>query len=231
MRNARFDIYRLIHKGLRASMTDALTAVGRMDCGDDREVAATAEQVERLLDMCLGHMEHENRFVHAAIEARHPGASTHTARDHIHHVALIATLTELCQALVRSRGEEREALAELLYQHLTRFVEENFDHMRHEEVSNNAALWSAYSDAEIVAIQKAMLAAIPPEKNVHYLRSMVGAISHGERVGLLQGLRAAVPATLFEGILRAVEPTLSGNDIGKLHEALGLAAASTRAAA
>jgi hypothetical protein len=227
----RYDIYRLIHKGLRACMTEALTAVGRIDCDDPREVAAAIAQTEAMLDMSLSHLEHENRFIHSAIEARIPGASTHTARDHVHHVASIATMIELCQVLARARGEERRAIADLLYQHLTRFVEENFDHMRHEEVSNNAALWSAYSDEEIHAIQKALVASIPPGQNIHFLRCMVRTISHGERVSLLEGIRSGAPAQIFEGILRAVEPVLSDYDVTKLHQALGLAVESTSAAA
>ena len=71
----RFDMYGGIHKALRAFMADTLLAVGRMDCEDRLDVAQATERVLVLLEFCAGHLKHENEFIHAAIEARAPGAS------------------------------------------------------------------------------------------------------------------------------------------------------------
>ena len=86
----RMDMYAGIHKALRALMADTLLAVGRMDGGDDLELAQTTQRVVELLDFCSSHLAHENEFVHAAIEARAPGASAAIAHEHEEHERHIA---------------------------------------------------------------------------------------------------------------------------------------------
>ena len=76
----RFDIYAIIHKGLRAAMTDALLAAGRVDARDAREVTDTVARVDALLGFCQLHLEKENKFVHPAMEARRPGSAAPDGR-------------------------------------------------------------------------------------------------------------------------------------------------------
>jgi hypothetical protein len=95
----RFDLYSGIHKALRAFMADTLLGVGRMDPLDDADLAATGERVLQLLGLCGAHLMHENAFVHAAIEARAPGASDRIGHEHEEHVAHIAQLAEMLAEL------------------------------------------------------------------------------------------------------------------------------------
>ena len=46
------------------------------------------------------------------------------------------------------------------------------DDMRYEEDHHNAVLWAAYTDEEILAIEHALVAAIPPEKKALFVHSM-----------------------------------------------------------
>ena len=84
----RVDLYRPIHKALRAFMADTLVAVGSMDTNDDSEVEATLERARSLLELLTLHLEEENRFVHPAMEARRPGSASEAAHDHIEHERL-----------------------------------------------------------------------------------------------------------------------------------------------
>ena len=67
---ARLIALRHIHKALRHFMTDTLVRVGRLDIDDADEMSATLAQLETLLTLCTRHIEHENDFLHTAIEAR-----------------------------------------------------------------------------------------------------------------------------------------------------------------
>ncbi len=71
----RVDIYRGIHKAVRAFMCDTLTMVGQLDIDDDADVTATVAQVRGLAAFCADHLAHENQFIHPAMEARRPGSS------------------------------------------------------------------------------------------------------------------------------------------------------------
>lgn len=227
--NARMNMYGPIHKGLRARMAEALTALGRMDCSDAAQVEATLGLVDDLLDLCLDHLEHENRFVHVAMEARTPGSADAATVDHVHHQAGIAALQTLCAHFAASRGSERAELAHRLYLAFSTFVAENLTHMRFEEEHNNAVLWTHYSDAELLAIERALVASIPEAKRPRALRLIVPALAHGERVQFLAHMREGMPAPAFAGVLAMLMPLLDAREQDKLRAALGLEDAAAAA--
>jgi hypothetical protein len=83
-------------------------------------------------------------------------------------------------------------------------------------------LWAHYSDAEILAIEHAIVASQSPEDAQLSLRWMLPHMTPGERALMLGGLRAHAPAEAFEGVLSLIRPLLGGRDWRKLALALGL---------
>jgi hypothetical protein len=222
--NGRFDIYTLIHKGLRSFMSDTVTAVGRIDESDPAEVAAGIAQVRRLLEICREHLFVENQFVHPAMEARRPGSSCTTSAEHVHHEESFERLEAQVRAVERSSGDKRKNALLALYRMLALFVAENFQHMNVEECENSEVLWSAYTDEELVVIHKSILAAVPPDLMRENIRWMLPNIPHTDRVHMLAGARHSMPAPAFEGVLNLVKAHVPENDWSKLKSALVLAA-------
>ena len=220
----RMDMYGGIHKALRALMADTLLAVGRMDADDDLDLAQATERLLQLLDVCASHLKHENEFVHAAIEARAPGASARIAHEHEQHEAHIAALGEAVASLRACPPGQRAAAAQSLYGELALFVADNFHHMHVEETAHNAVLWARYTDAELVEIHDRLVASIPPAEMMMIARWMVPFMNPAERVGVLCGVRQNAPAPAFRAILDTVRPHLGGNEWAKLARALDLAA-------
>ncbi len=223
---ARFDLYALIHKALRAFMADSLLAVGRMDAADELELARCTEQVLQLLALCRSHLAHENAFVHGAIEARAPGASERIAHEHEEHEANITELVTLVAALRGAPALARADAARGLYRALALFVAGNLGHMHVEETTHNAVLWARYTDAELVALHDALVASIPPEEMMLIARWMVPFMNPQERAQVLGDMKAKAPAAAFEALLAAVRPHLTGVEWHKLARSLGLAAAT-----
>ncbi|MGE5386577.1 MAG: hemerythrin domain-containing protein [Betaproteobacteria bacterium] len=216
----RLDIYRDIHIALRAYMGDTLGRVTRLDQNDTAEVSAVLAQVRELMDFCAGHLEHENHFVHTAIEARRTGASSATAADHREHEEAIAELRAMVTAAETAHGAARAEALEQLRRRLGVFVGENFVHMNVEETANNAALWAAYSDAELAALHQSIVASLPPSETAVVMRWLLPAISPAERVALLADMRDHAPAPVFEGVLAIARAHLSAHDWHKLDQAL-----------
>jgi hypothetical protein len=221
MTRARFDMYAFIHKALRAMMAEAVVAIGRLDVNDAEESAQTLAQLRTLLAACTSHLEHENEFVHPAIEARVPGASAPTAEDHVHHLAQIAAIEAGIAALEQAGVPARPAAAHALYLQLTTFVADNFLHMQVEERDNNAALQAAYTDAELVAIHDRLIASIPPQEMAATLRWMLPNLSAPERAALVGSLALAMPREAFSGVLTLARQNLDARDWLKLMVALG----------
>jgi iron-sulfur cluster repair protein YtfE (RIC family) len=218
----RVDMYGGIHKALRAMMADTLLAVGRMDAEDALELAQVTERVLTLLDSCASHLKHENEFVHAAIEARAPGASDRIAHEHDEHVRHIASLGGAVAALRGSAPEQRAARALELYRGLSLFIAENYQHMHVEETAHNAVLWARYTDAELLEIHERLVASIPPAEMMAVARWMVPFMNPAERTGFLGGVKQNAPAPAFQAVLNTVRPHLSEREWAKLARALDL---------
>ncbi|MBP2296425.1 hypothetical protein [Azospirillum rugosum] len=217
---SRYDMYRLIHKALRGFMVDTLAAVGRMDADDDGEVAAVLGRVRSLLTLCASHVEHENRFVHTAMEARAPGSSADIASDHDHHARDLAALAAAVGAVEAAHGPARADAAHALYRRLALFVGENLAHMEAEESHNNGVLWRTHRDEELQAIEQAIVAAQPPEEMMLVLRWMLASATPAERANLLGGIRAMAPAEAFAGMMALAQSVLAPADHDKLTRAL-----------
>ena len=216
----RIDIYRHIHKALRAYMCDTLTRVGRLDGRDLQETSEVLAQVRAMAAFCAGHIKHENNFVHPAMEARLPGSSKVTASDHEHHVDACEKLHAFADAVEQAGGPARDAAILQLYRYLALFVGENLTHMNIEEMENNAVLWATYADIELIGIEQAIVASLSPEEKMLSARWMIPAINPEERAELLKGMLQAMPRQVFDGMLAQVKPYLSNADWSKLMLAL-----------
>lgn len=216
----RYDIYAIIHKALRAALTDALLAAGRIDLGDPRDVERTVGAVRDALEFCRDHLETENGFVHPAMEARRPGSTRAIAGEHVAHAAAIARLSAQADALERASGAERAAQAAALYREFALFAGENFVHMHAEEVEHNRVLWDAYTDAELVALENAIKAHHPPAAMRRALRWMLPAVTPGERAAIMVGIRAAAPAAVYSGTLALARAHVDAGGLAKLEAAL-----------
>ncbi|MDO9033078.1 MAG: hemerythrin domain-containing protein [Hydrogenophaga sp.] len=222
--SSRENLYAGIHKALRAFMTDTLLAVGRADPSDPQDVADASGRVIGLMDLCEAHVQHENSFVHPAIEARTPGVCGEVAQDHVAHLHHIQRLRAAAQQLPGLDAPLQAGALHALYLELSLFVADNLQHMHVEEMRHNAALWSAYTDAELRAIHDALVATIPPGEMMQVMRWMLPQMHALERLQVLGGMRQGAPAPVFQAVLDVVQPHLSPRDWAKLTQGLGLPA-------
>jgi hypothetical protein len=217
----RHDLYQGIHKALRLCMTRTLTDLGCMDPADDADVACALERTHDMLALCALHIEDENRFIHPVLQARAPGSAERTAGDHVGHEQAIAALHACAGALRNAAGPARAAAARQLYRRMALFVAENLEHMHFEETHNMAVLWSTCSDDELMAIEHAIVASIPPALMARCLHWMLPALPHPDRVGMLLGMRGdAAPPGVFDATLAIARGRLDARDLDKLEAAL-----------
>ena len=220
----RLDLYAGIHKALRLFMTRTLCRVGSTDPGDAQDVAAALDMLDRLLGLCELHLKDENDFVHPALEAARPGRAARIAAEHLHHAEAIADLRDLAGLVADSRDLARAAACSRLYRALALFVADNFQHMEVEESAHNAVLWAHYSDAELLAIEQALVASIPPAAMFEALHWFLPALNAPERAAMLAGMRQGMPPEPFLGVLDIAQRTLAPQDHAKLRRSLGLPA-------
>lgn len=217
----RFDLYASIHKGVRLMLADLLTSAGRVDPHGAASVQQLADKVEAAADFCLSHLEHENAFVHPALERAQPGTSQRIATEHVEHERDIEALRSHARALPGCAPGDRPAACHALYHAISLFVAHNLAHMHLEETEHNAVLWAHLDDAGIHAVHGQILAALSPAEMTASLRWMLPALAPAERLGLMGGLRQA-PAPVFGAALALAREHLNDDDWGALTRGLGL---------
>jgi len=217
----RFDMYVFIHKALREYMSQTLSRLGAMDVTDDDERSGVLDGVDGLLHFMRGHLQHENDFVHTAIEARRPGGARHTADDHLCHADAIGNLEDESRAVRDARDEHRPTLALRLYRHLADFIGENLQHMQIEETQNNASLWALYSDDELQTIHERLVAAQPPAELMRVARWMAASLNIQELAGLYAEMQKSAPPPAFEALLGVARSQLTERRWAQLARSLG----------
>lgn len=218
----RYDLYAGIHKALRLLMSRTLVQVGAADPGDAAEVQAALGAVERLMALCELHLNDENQFVHPALERAQPGSAARIAGEHRHHAEAIADLRDLVGLVADRPDAQRPAALFRLYHALALFVAENFQHMQFEETAHNAVLWAHYSDAQLMEIEGAIVASIPPAAMAEALHGFLPALNAPERAEMLGGMQQGMPPEAFAGVLEIAQRTLTAADHAKLMRSLGL---------
>lgn len=217
---SRYNIYAIVHKGLRGFMVDVLLKLGRMDVTDACEREQVLQQLRGLLAMCRGHLQHENDFVHPAIARCDARLSARTAHEHVEHVAHIEALSRQIAQLEAADPVRRAMLARRLYLDVSAFVAENFVHMVAEETENHEALIRACTEEQVFEIEHRIVAALSPEESVQGLRWMLLHINAGERAALLGGMKRNAPPEVFDSMFELARQALSQRDFYKLEMAL-----------
>ncbi|MBI5716665.1 MAG: hemerythrin domain-containing protein [Burkholderiales bacterium] len=226
----RFDLYTGIHKAIRVGCAETLTRLGAVDADDDDEVQTMTGALVAFLAQMRSHVMHENRFVHPAMEARRPGSASQVAGEHEEHLAAIEALEREAFALAATPAALRREPALRLYRHFALFVAENHQHMHHEETVHNAVLWSAYSDAELLAIELAIIGSQSQQSMAGWLHWFAPALATAELAPVLAGARGGMPADVFETLLSSMAARQSPERHGKVRAAVEAIAAAQAAA-
>lgn len=223
---ARFDIYGQSHKALRACMCETLTMIGRFDCDDAQSSKQALDELDALLDHCEAHLANEERFVHPLLDAIASGASRRIAGEHDEHRSAIAALRRDIEGLAQAEDTaSRAAIARTIYRRLAAFVADNLLHMETEESANNAMLWAAYADAELVEVHADIVAATPPDDLPWHARWLAVGLRPCELAELFAGLRASMPAAVFADVAGLLRPHLETARWQQLAVSFGLAGA------
>ncbi|PWW03427.1 hypothetical protein DFR52_101107 [Hoeflea marina] len=200
---AKEDLYYAIHKGIRFANARMLIALGALDAEDDDAVLETLTRLHGHLEMSLAHLNHENHFIHTAIDERYPGGSDHAGDDHDHHLNAFAELRRLSEDL-SAAVTDRAGRLRRLYQRFALFVSADLAHMHEEETELMPLIEANFTQEEIADLHRRLVASIPPADMVPALRAMLGGASPAERVAMVTGMEMAMPAEAFAGLMAAI---------------------------
>lgn len=219
--HGRYDTYRFIHKALRLAQCDMLGRLGRADF-DGGDGAALLGELRGLLAMGASHIAHEETHIHVHINAREATATDRLDNQHGAHRHSFARLEALIRQVELATPAQKAEAGHRLYLAYALFVAHDFEHMNEEETVNNDRLWRLFSDGEIIAMERAIVASIPPEKSMLVLQLMLPALTRDERAGFLGKMKPAMPPEAFAAAMETARSVLAPGDFSDLRARLSL---------
>ncbi len=145
-----FDLYRLIHKGIRQARFDVTTGAGRLDVADIDAVDAYLGSQECLLTMLHLHQHSEDAFLQPLVVEHASALAEIVAADHAEVEGGMAILEERARRLVTVSRGGWPAVAVNLYLDLSRFTSAYLAHQLVEEKRVMPKLRAVYSTDELM---------------------------------------------------------------------------------
>ena len=212
------DLYREVHKGLRAALFELVHRAGALDATDADAVESFRKLFAELDMMLETHHGHEDGALLAGLIADHAGDVAEAVEAG--HVGIEAQLGDLRATIAGLDGNPIAPAA--LYDQLATFTADYLDHMQVEEQQVMPRLQSVASPEALMAITMEIRTSVPPPEMCVFLRSMLPAMNVDERTAMLGGMQMGAPPEIFELFWGVAESSLSPADLGAVASRLGL---------
>ena len=159
----------------------------------------------------------------AQLERRCPGCSQHDLDDHEEIHRAQADLERQLAAIHAGvqQGKNMAGAGAEFYLAFTEFHGEYLEHTAEEERVTQPMLWQYFTDEELAAHRREIMARNPPQTLLTWFEFVIPAQSHGERVGLLSGFKKMAPAAFFGEGMGVIEKVLAPAEFRRLEAALG----------
>ncbi|HVM53806.1 MAG TPA: hemerythrin domain-containing protein [Acidimicrobiales bacterium] len=223
LRLVTHDLYRDIHKAIRAELFAVTEEAGRLDPAERDGRAALAAHVEAVVALLASHAEHEDAGIQPAIEAHLPALAEQIAGDHERLEARMVDLTELALVSVDAPTSEQRGAVHRLYVELASFSGVYLAHQDLEERLVMPALEAAIGPDAVIALHQQLVGSIPPEEMAQSLALMLPAMNRRDRADLLGGMQADAPAEVFQAVWGLARSVLVPADHAAVAGDLGLA--------
>jgi hypothetical protein len=218
-----FDLYKNIHKAIRAELFGTTVQAGQIDPADGAARVELAQRVNGVVDLLASHAEHEDEFAQPHIERHVPRLAHQIESDHAAIDARFPQLASLADAAATARaGEAARQRLHDLYLELASFTSTYLAHQDLEERLVMPALAQAMTFDELLAVDQAIVASIPPDQLARGLGLMLPAMNIDDRAELLGGMQQGAPAEVFAGVMGLAQTVLTPADLAAVNARLGL---------
>ena len=217
------DLYRDIHKGIRAELFAITATAGNLDPTERDDRSALADHVFSVAGVLESHAHHEDAVIDPALEEHFPALAERARADHATLEQRFARLVELTGAFVDVDPADERRLAHLLHLELAGFTSAYLVHQDLEEREIMPVLERRLGVDAMVAMHGAIVGSIPPDELARSLAFMLPAMNVFDRVEMLGGIRAAAPAPAFDAIVGLARSVLRPDEFGAVARRLDIA--------
>jgi hypothetical protein len=219
---ATVDLYRDIHKGIRAELFAITTAAGSLDPGSRIDRAALADHIVSVAAVLESHAHHEDAVIDPVLAVHLPDLAEEIAVDHERLETGFGRIVDLACSTVDGPGTDDRHLTRLLYLDLAAFTSAYLMHQDLEERAVMAELERLIGVEEVLALHGAIVGSIPPDEMARSLSFMLPAMNIDDRAEMLGGMRMAAPPEAFDAVVSLARSVLQPADYSALAARLGI---------
>jgi hypothetical protein len=216
------DLYRDVHKGLRAELFAVTGAAGELDPADREGRIELAAHVGSVTSFVSSHAEHEDAVILPVLERELPALAEQITREHAYIEDRVVELDELAAAIVDAPAAEQRSIVHHLYVDLAAFTSLFLAHQDGEERVIMPALEDTVGVEAAIAMHGQIVGSIPPDELAQSLAVMLPAMNVDDRTELLGGVKAHAPAEVFAGVWSLATSVLTSADARCVAARLGL---------
>src|SRR6185295_9259257 len=205
----RYNTFYQVHKALRAMLYETATELQRTDFNNQDEVTSVIANITTVVDVFDKHAYNEDHFVFSAVEQYEPSVVDSFEQEHVkdHELSTqLRTLINIYRSL--ESEEERIQLGSALRKAFVDFLAFNLVHMAKEEDIINNLLWRYYTDEQIRAIEKQIIAIQAPESTAVVWKWMLRGLSNLEIINWLKAVEKNAPEFVFHNLVTTAEKEL-----------------------
>jgi hypothetical protein len=216
------DLYRDIHKGIRAELFAVTAAAGSIDPDDRGERRAHATRVQDLVDLLEHHAGHEDSNIDPVLAGIAPAISAEISVAHAELDSRISAIAELAGAALADSVDGRTG-SHALYLELAAFTAMYLQHQDYEERVVMRVLDEHLSFPELLQLHEQILASVQPDVMVRCASLMLPAMNIVDRCEMLGAMRDTAPGFVFAGMWDLAGSVLSTRQYLATAHRLGLA--------
>ena len=216
------DLYRDIHKGIRAELFAVTSTAGSIDPSDRCDRAALSDHITSVAGVLESHAHHEDAVIDPVLERHLPDLASEINDDHERLERMFSSITDLGTAIVDVASSEQRRLLQLLHLDLARFTSSYLEHIDLEERVVMQRLPELVGVEEIAAMHGAIVGSIPPDEMARSLAFMLPAMNIDDRAELFGGLRLAAPPEAFDATMGLARSVLRSSDFVALVDRLAV---------
>ena len=217
-----FDMYRDVHKGIRAELFALTTSAGSLDASDRIGRLELARHVEDVVGLLVSHASHEDAVIQPALEAHAPALAERIEADHAALEARIAAIDALVKESVDAAANQTRFRVHEVYIELAAFTSAYLAHQDVEERVVMPTLERTVGVEAVLGMHAAIIGSIPPAEMAKSLALMLPSMNIDDRTELLGALRQNAPAPVFQGVWSLAGSVLAPTDCAAVAARLGV---------
>lgn len=206
----RVDLYTFVHKAQRFHMCRLSEEMGTTDFSRATDADGMGKQVLEMMEHLKDHARNECKYIHPLFQ-KVGSVGAHFDKEHEH---LEREIKKIESIVAEKRWEN-------LYAVYARFLGVYLLHLDEEEAAQRDVLWKHIEDAELAETFNRFKAERPPELAKADFEFMLPALSIPELTQMFRGMKASVPAAVFNWACETATKVLSPTKWEKIANAMG----------